>query len=507
VNPIDTPDAWATLPQLLAAYPPPQPIQLTAVERAVRAARSVLVVLDDDPTGTQAVCDVPVLTSWDTEDFAWAFAQLDQANAAPAVFVEVNTRSLDPDAAAQRNRSAVANALRAAAPKRIALRFASRSDSTLRGHFPLEPDAIAEALVDAGHQPPDGVLLVPAFPEAGRITIGGTHFVRAGEDRVQPVGQTEFARDPTFGYTSSDLADYAVERSAGRWKRADVRVLTLDLVRTGPEAIAAALSDVSDGAPIAADCATEDDLLALALGVLHAEADGLTLLPRSGPSFIRAMIAQRRRPPLTSAQAFEGATPGAKGGLIVVGSHVGVSTRQLAQLRRTRPGLAAMELDVASLVANGTGRGGQDLADGIVQHLAEGNVVLYSSRTPVTGQDAAGSLAIARRVSDELAQIAARVIDSVRPRFVIAKGGITSSDVAQYGLRMRRATVRGCLLPGIVSLWLAAEGPGRGIPFTVFAGNVGDDDALAQVVDLLSAPGLTEAAPTRAVPSTSRRMP
>ena len=72
------------------------------------------------------------------------------------------------------------------------------------------------------------------------------------------------------------------------------------------------------------------------------------------------------------------------------------------------------------------------------------------------------------------------------PRFVVAKGGITSSDVAARGLGIGRAYTRGPMLPGIVSLWEPMAGPARGVPYIVFPGNVGDDQALADVVDKLS---------------------
>ncbi|MCB1255217.1 MAG: hypothetical protein KDB39_18685, partial [Austwickia sp.] len=73
------------------------------------------------------------------------------------------------------------------------------------------------------------------------------------------------------------------------------------------------------------------------------------------------------------------------------------------------------------------------------------------------------------------------------PRFVVAKGGITSSDVAARGLSIERAMVRGPMLPGIVSLWEPIDGPARGIPYIVFAGNVGGPSSLAEVVHKLSA--------------------
>ncbi|NKX51898.1 hypothetical protein HER39_15260, partial [Arthrobacter deserti] len=51
----------------------------------------------------------------------------------------------------------------------------------------------------------------------------------------------------------------------------------------------------------------------------------------------------------------------------------------------------------------------------------------------------------------------------------------------------RHAIVRGPMLPGVVSLWEPVEGPAQGIPYVVFAGNVGNDQSLLDVVRTLSA--------------------
>ncbi|WP_288027191.1 nucleotide-binding domain containing protein, partial [Arthrobacter sp.] len=83
-------------------------------------------------------------------------------------------------------------------------------------------------------------------------------------------------------------------------------------------------------------------------------------------------------------------------------------------------------------------------------------------------------------------EVVNRVLKTAPPRFVIAKGGITSSDVAAHGLEIRHAMVRGPMLPGIVSLWEPVDGPAKGIPYVVFAGNVGDDQSLADVTRKLS---------------------
>jgi uncharacterized protein YgbK (DUF1537 family) len=466
--------------ELLGGYPAEVDVPAAEVAASVAESGRILVVLDDDPTGTQSVADLPVLTRWAVEDFQWAFAQH-----APAVYVLTNTRSLDPAEAEKRNREVVTNALSAAEGR--ALGFVSRSDSTLRGHFPLEPEVIAEVLEQVAGVRTDGVVIVPAFPDAGRVTIGGMHFMRGDDGTLTPVAETEFAQDATFGFTRSNLAEYVEEKSGGRYAASDVIVLDLGVIRGGAYSIADALAGASGGVPIVVDVVTENDLRALALGLAEAERRGKTLLYRVGPPFVRARIGQEVRPPLSAEEAYAGTTPSAGGGLVVIGSHVGLTTRQLGVLQAEHPGARVVELRVEKLLDNAAAAAELDavVAD-VVAGLDEGDVVLHTSRLLVRTDSAAESLRIARTVSAGLVTVVQRTLADRPPRFVIAKGGITSSDVASDGLQIRRAIVRGPMLPGIVSLWEPVDGPAKGIPYVVFAGNVGDDRSLLEVVRVLS---------------------
>jgi uncharacterized protein YgbK (DUF1537 family) len=467
---------------LLAGYPPEVDVRAAEVAASVAASGRTLVVLDDDPTGTQSVADLPVLTRWSAADFEWAFAQQ-----APAVYVLTNTRSLDPAEAGKRNREVVRNALAVADGRAIG--FVSRSDSTLRGHFPLEPEVIADELAQVAGVRTDAVVIVPAFPEAGRVTIGGTHYMRDGAGGLVPVAETEFARDATFGFTSSRLAEYVQEKSGGRYAARDVLVLDLGVIRTG--AVADALAAATGGVPVVADVVTENDLRALALGLGEAERRGKTLLYRVGPPFVRGRIGQEVHAPLSAEEAFAGRAPGAGGGLVVIGSHVGLTTRQLGVLRDEHPCARVVELRVQRLLEGAPVAAAEldaVVAD-VVAGLGEGDVVLHTSRELVRADSPDASLGIARTVSAALVEAVRRTLAQRPPRFVIAKGGITSSDVATDGLQIRHAIVRGPMLPGIVSLWEPVGGPATGIPYVVFAGNVGDDRSLLDVVRVLSPGG------------------
>jgi len=475
---------------LLAGYLPERDIAPAQIAAAARATGRVLVVLDDDPTGTQSVSNLPVLTAWEVDDFRWAFGLELDGERPLAVYVLTNTRSLDAADAAIRNEQVARAALQAASEAGISVSFVSRSDSTLRGHFPLETDTLAAtvAAVDP-NEAVDAVLMVPAFGEAGRITVAGEHYMRSGKGELAKVSDTEFAKDATFGFSTSYLPDYVAEKTGGRKAAEDVMVLDLDTIRAGASSIAGKLAQASNAQVATADIVTENDLLALAEGLQLAEAAGTRVLCRVGPPFMRARIGQEKREPLTAEEIFadNGAGQRTAGGLIVVGSHVGVTTRQLADLTAVHSNATVFELDVPTILAEESEAYISSKVAQIGQALATGDVIVHTSRTLVKTEDAAQSLDIARRVSAAVVAVVNRTLHANPPRFVIAKGGITSSDVAAFGLEMRHAIVRGPMLPGIVSLWESVDGPAAGIPYIVFAGNVGDDSSLTAVTRKLSA--------------------
>ncbi|WP_328871442.1 hypothetical protein OHT76_15690 [Streptomyces sp. NBC_00287] len=469
-----------TLPEseVLTNVPPIRHITPAEVAASLTTAPR-LAVLDDDPTGTQTIKDLPVLTTWTVEDLRWALRQN-----TPAFFVLTNTRSLAPHNAAARNRE-IARALhQASEAEDIPYVIASRGDSTLRGHYPLETDVLAEELATTD-QAPDGVVLVPAYIEAGRLTVDSTHWMRT-PDGLLPVGESEFARDATFGYTSSDLPDWIEEKTQGRTPADKVLRITLTDLRTGgPTHVAKQLATLRDGAPAVVDAVCDDDLRVLALATAEAERTGTRLLYRVGPSFVRARAAQPAHPPLTPTELTPLRAP-APHGLIVVGSHVSLTTRQLNHLRETTTDLAEYELEVAQLL-DPAHRDAHiaEIAAAAATALHTADTVIRTTRTVVTAADPDESLAISRSVSAALVETVRRITEAQRPAFVIAKGGITSSDTATHGLQIRRAWARGTLLPGIVSLWQPVDGPAAGIPYIVFAGNVGGDNALADALTLL----------------------
>jgi uncharacterized protein YgbK (DUF1537 family) len=481
-----------SLADLVADQPPSRPVDAHVDE--IRAGRR-LVVLDDDPTGTQSIADLPVLTRWLVADLRWALQQ-----PTTGFFVLTNTRSLSEDDAAERNRQIVRSLAEASRIEGdLAYVIASRSDSTLRGYFPLETDVLSQELERLGTTV-DGVVICPAYIEPGRVTVNSVHWMRTNDGMI-PVAHSEFAKDASFGYLNSDLRDWVAEKTDGRIPRSAVASITLTDIRVGgPERVQDILAGLTGGQPVVVDAVEDADLRIVALALVRAEAAGKTFVYRIGPSFVRARSGQQATPAIdagrlkmilasSKTELPDDGRPSVPHGLIAVGSHVGLTTRQLDQLRATGHVLE-LELDVPTLLESGTrdqhvNEVAAEAARLLHDNPSDSDVVVRTSRTLITGADASDSLLIARTVSAALVSTVRQVVALVRPAFVLAKGGITSSDTATEGLAIRRAWSRGTMLPGIVSLWEPVAGPAQGIPYIVFAGNVGDDHALAAVVATL----------------------
>ncbi len=455
----------------LAALPSEWPVDLLpAIQSARQGSDQALVVLDDDPTGTQTVHGVPVLTEWSP---AALQAELAHPRGVSTFYVLTNSRSLPLAQARALNAEIGQNLVEAARLAGRAFAVISRSDSTLRGHFPGETDALAAAL--GGRF--DATLLIPAFLAGGRYTLGDVHYV-AGNERLVPAGETEFARDHAFGYASSNLRQWVVEKSAGRIPLETVASISLDeLRRGGPDDVRAHLLSLPRAAVCVVNAASERDLEVLALAALQAEGSGRRFLYRTAASFVRVRAGLAERPLL---QVAELGLPDTGGGLIVAGSYVPKTTAQLAALRAT--GVMSVEVSVAALLTGAAREAEIDrAAQAVEDKLSAGaDVLLFTSRELVTGSEALASLDIGRRVSEGLVAIVRAL--STRPRYVLAKGGITSSDLATRALGVRRALVLGQIRPGVPVWQLGLESRWPGLAYIVFPGNVGEAGAVAGVV-------------------------
>jgi len=465
----------------LDALPAPWPESLLPrIQADLRASGHKIVVLDDDPTGTQTVHGVPVLTRWPVDALAAEFKR-----DPPAFYVLTNSRSFPLRAAQSINAEIGRNLVDAARQDGCQFAVVSRSDSTLRGHYPGELAALAAAL--GGDF--DATLLIPYFLEGRRFTVGDIHYVAEG-DRLTPVGETPFAQDAAFGFRSSNLREWVEERTEGRVPAAAVVSISLDDLRgAGPDRVQQRLQDLADGAVCVVNAACTRDMEVFVAGLLAAEKAGKRFLYRTAASFVQVRIGLAPRPlldrgDLAIAGRPEGPSTQTRGALFVVGSYVPRTTRQLARLL-AQPGIVSVEVGVPSLLDLRTRQAEITRAIRLAnQGLISGrNVVIHTSRTLITLPDGEASLAMGTRISDSLVRIV-QAID-IRPGLVVSKGGITSSDIATQGLGIRRAMVLGQIIPGVPVWQCGAETRFPGLPIIVFPGNVGDDDALVEILNIV----------------------
>jgi uncharacterized protein YgbK (DUF1537 family) len=447
---------------------------LPAIQTLVKNSGVKIVVLDDDPTGTQTVYDVSVLTEWSADALTAALHEPEAL-----VFVLTNSRSV-PLAQAQAINQEIAVNLKVAS--QITGRdfvVVSRSDSTLRGHYPGE----LTALIGALGQTIDGTLIIPFFLEGGRLSINDIHYVAEGEWLV-PAAETEYARDASFGYAYSNLREWVSEKYQGQIRPEEVVSITLtDLRSGGPDGVSSILQQFRGGQVGVVNAATYRDVEVFVAGLLQAESIGKRFIYRTAASFVRVRAGLAPGRLLTSADL---AVSTSKGGLIIAGSYIQKSTLQIEAVQSLR-GMTDLEVSVAKLL-DPDGRAEEIRR---VIHQANGalaaghNTLIFTSRQLVAGSDAVSSLQIGQVVSAALVEIVQNI--SARPAWMIAKGGITASDIATRGLQVKRAQVLGQAIPGVPIWCTDPKSRWPGLIYVVFPGNVGGPGAIAQMVQFLDA--------------------
>lgn len=450
---------------LMSALPPIWPEDLLPrIRERIALLGGKLIVLDDDPTGCQTVHNVPLYTRWDEGSLRSALSEESHL-----VYILTNSRSLTPDKAADLARTIGERLSKLSQELGVRVFPVSRSDSTLRGHFPAETEALAEGLSVEF----DAVFIIPFFLEGGRYTVDDVHWVRQN-DMMIPAAQTEYARDPAFGYGHSYLPRWVEEKTRGRVRENEVKRISIrELREEGPEGIGRKLSGLEGGDIVIVNAADYRDLDVLSLALLDAEILGKRFLYRTAASFVRSRGGILPRGLLSS----EELTPQGEvepGALVIVGSYVERTTRQMQRLFGMTD-TVGIEVRIADLLGERRGKTIEKAIREANEAVRKGLIaVLFTERRPVKGTTPEETLRIGRRISSALVEIVKGL--NVRPSFILSKGGITSHDIAVEGLGVRNSMVLGQVYPG-VPVWRV-----NGIPYVVFPGNVGDDEAMVEVV-------------------------
>lgn len=429
---------------------------------------NTFVILDDDPTGCQTVHDVPVLFSWDASLLEKVLGEQPHL-----FFILTNTRSMPEAAAKEVVGEVMRNLVKAGKAAGRNFIVISRSDSTLRGHYPAVLDAIEDHLEGGPYMH----CLIPAFFPGGRYTCNNIHYVREGELLI-PAAATPFAADSVFGYAHSELPAYVQEKTRNAIPASEVLTFSVEELRTGgPDHVREKLK-ASNSRACVVNALAQSDLDVFAAGAWEAILAGKRILFRTGASFINSFGCIPVKEPLARSAL---RSSSGNGGLIVVGSHVRKSSEQLLPLIESG-NLIPLELHVQELLAGMEKEMVTSFVGRAEKLISTGrHVLIYTSRVLITSEDTQRSLEIGSIVSNALVEIVKGIKST--PSFIVAKGGVTSYDIASEALQFRQTKVIGQVLPGVPVL--LPEGRPE-MKYVIFPGSVGDKDDLLKLFRMLT---------------------
>ncbi|GHD41900.1 hypothetical protein D9V29_01545 [Mycetocola manganoxydans] len=411
------------------------------------------VVLDDDPTGTQSASNVRVLLVSDADLLEQALRD------APSVYVQTNTRAVDEQTAVDLVRSVRDDAIEAGRRLGEDVQFVLRGDSTLRGHVFAETE---QFLADEN----DLMIFVPSFPAGGRTTRGGIHYVRTGDADV-PAHETEYADDPVFPFASGVLTEFVAEKSTRTGLPID-----LNTVRGDASVLASILVSAPPRSVVVPDAVTNDDIRLIADAIRNARSQGRAVVVRSAAP-LAAMLAGVESVGLLATPLVDDRTRT----LLAVGSHTGGASAQLERVTSRWGDPVILDTEAALSDPDAAGHAAAASAGPVSDSKP---VVVTTSRERSSAHN---TLDHGERVMRALTTAVRDLLPDVD--VVIAKGGITSAEVARVGIGATSAVVVGQVLPG-VSVWRMTAVDGRDILYVVVPGNVGDPGTL---VDVLAAVG------------------
>ncbi|MEB7402289.1 four-carbon acid sugar kinase family protein [Mammaliicoccus sciuri] len=428
-----------------------------------------IIVLDDDPTGTQTVKDLPVYTKWTEEWIEDGFLQSHNM-----FYILTNSRALNEEETISLHQEVSANIQKVANKLDIPYLIISRGDSTLRGHFYLEPKVLSES----SDQAFDAVFYIPAFFEGNRYTYEGIHYLKEGEQYI-PVSESEFAQDTTFGFKSKHMNDFISEKSNREVQSDEVYHITLENLRQrDKESIFIVFSNLNDFDQVVVDAVNDEDMdfFVACLTEFLAQHDKRFIF-RTAASFVKAICETPGE--IINLNSYK---ENDNGGIIVVGSHVKKSSDQLKYLL-DHSFISEIEFDVTQIASSNLQAYVDDITQLVERYIDNGeDVVIYTSRDVIRTENLQHNLSISTAISNSLVSIVSNL--DVQPKFIIAKGGITSSDVATKGLKIEKAKVIGQITQG-VPVWLTGpEAKYQNIPYVIFPGNVGDEETLNSVYEL-----------------------
>lgn len=433
-----------------------------------------IIVLDDDPTGVQTIHDISVYTDWSAQTIADGFAEKN-----PMFFILTNSRAFTAEYTKKVHQDIAERIVKESQKTNKDFIIISRSDSTLRGHYPLETATLKETVEKLTHEKFDGEVLMPFFKEGGRFTINNIHYVQE-EDYLVLAGMTEFAKDKTFYYTSSTLPEYIEEKTNGKYKANDTTCVSLDSLRNMDiDKITEQLMSVSNFNKVVVNAIDYVDVKVFVIALIKAINAGKKFIFRSAAALTKVIGGVSDKSLLSREELINN---NHHGGLIIIGSHVKKTTAQFNELKKCSwikfiefNHLLVLEPEKLNIKL-------QRIISEVEQTISKGQTtVVYTGRKRFDVGSEEESLKVSVKISEAITSIVDKI--TVQPSFIIAKGGITSSDVGTKGLHVKKANVLGQIKPGIPVWQTGAESKFPYMPYIIFPGNVGTETTLREIVE------------------------
>lgn len=467
--------------EILKKYPIPD---TKAIDKLLceelKKNRSKVIVLDDDPTGVQTVHDIWVFTKWTEDVLEKGFRSEERL-----FYILTNSRAMTEQETRILHKEIGENIEKVSERTGIPYILISRSDSTLRGHYPLETETLRKTIESRGRIKFHGEILCPFFQEGGRFTIDDIHYVQMG-DRLVPAAETEFARDKTFSYSSSDLKAYIQEKTGGKYEKEKICSISLEDLKTEDiDKIQEKLLGADDFSKIVVNATDHSHIKVFAVAVYRAIGKGKNYIFRSAAALVKEMGGIQDRPLLTREEMVK--RDNGIGGIVIIGSHTEKTTRQMERLSHLKkvemiPFDSDLVLEEKEFLRE-IDRTVEKISRTI---LAGRTAVVYTRRKLLSlpGETKEEALCRSVRISEGVQSLVGKL--KTEPSFILAKGGITSSDIGTKALKVEAARVMGQICPGIPVWKTGAESRFPGIPYVIFPGNVGEEDTLEKAVKILT---------------------
>ncbi len=443
-----------------------------------------IIIIDDDPTGSQTVNDCNLIMRWDYETLLKGLK--DSSN---LLFILANTRSLSKEDVKIRLKeicSALREIMNNSSFAEEDFVLISRGDSTLRGHNFLEPYIINELL-----GPFDATFYLPAFIEGNRTTVNGNHFV----DNI-PINKTIFSKDKIFGFNTSNIKELICEQSNYHLDFNNIENIFIkdfeELETNQPSKLFMQIEKLKNNKKVIVDIMDYSQLDKFS-SIVRSLLKKKKFLFRSAASFISSLsnvkpiqkdhiyFSQLRR---------KNNCDKAMKGLIVVGSYVELTTLQLnkvLEISLCKP----IEINVCKLyeffkIGDNLNQNSlkKSILNSIRQNLIRESIsVLYTSREIISPTDKNDLIQFQLFLAAFIAEIVSDIKNEIG--YLISKGGITTNTIISEGLEADSVYLEGQILPGISLVTFNLLKQKGKLPIVTFPGNIGDKMSLVKALEIL----------------------